>query len=270
MASPAPVTAAAAPTLDDDVRRMAYDLDEGLGARAKLGLITLSTDQVVEHEFFRLLSGLPGVVIFVNRIAYDGRIEEGSLRAMEGHLKEAAGLIVPSIDLDVVAFGCTTGAMYIGPETVVARIREARPGVRCTSPMEAAIAAFRAFGAERIALLTPYPAEMTGVLRRHIEGHGVAVPVAGAHGILNDAEIARVAPDSIRRSALELGRSDAVDAVFISCTAMRAAAVIPEIERELGKPVAASNYAMAWHALRLAGYDDAVPGAGRLFTLPLT
>ena len=57
--------------------------------------------------------------------------------------------------------------------------------------------------------------------------------------------------------------------MFISCTALRAAGIIPELERELGKPVAASNYAMAWHALRLAGYGDAVQGVGRLFTLPL-
>jgi maleate isomerase len=37
----------------------------------------------------------------------------------------------------------------------------------------------------------------------------------------------------------------------------------------LGKPVTSSNHAMAWHCLRLAGVDDALPQFGRLFTLPL-
>lgn len=265
MASAAPA-AATVPTTE--VRRLSYELDEGLGARAKIGLIALSTDQVIEHEFFGLLR-LPGVAVFVNRLYYDGQVEEGSLRAMERELKDAAGLIVPTVELDVVAFGCTSGAMYIGEETIAARVREARPGVACTSPMTAAVAAFQAFGAARIALVTPYPDEITRAMRRHIEGRGVGVPVAGGYGIVKDGEIARVSPESIRRSALELGRSDEVDAVFVSCTAMRTAAIIPELERELGKPVAASNYAMAWHALRLAGYGDAVPGAGRLFSLPL-
>jgi maleate isomerase len=30
--------------------------------------------------------------------------------------------------------------------------------------------------------------------------------------------------------------------------------------------VTSSNHALAWHCLRLAGYDDLVPGFGRLFT----
>ena len=39
---------------------------------------------------------------------------------------------------------------------------------------------------------------------------------------------------------------------------------IRAMEAKLGKPVTASNHAMAWHALRLAGYRDAVPGFGGL------
>jgi maleate isomerase len=225
--------ASAAPTATaTEVRRLGYELDEGLGARAKIGLITLSTDQVIEHEFFGLLR-LPDVAVWVNRLYYNGLVDEPSLRAMERGLKDAASLIVPSVELDVVAFGCTSGAMYIGEETVAARVREAHPGVACTLPMTAALAAFRAFGAARIALLTPYADEITRAMRRFIEDCGVGVPVAGGYGILKDTEIARVSPESIRRSVLELGRSDDVDAVFVSCTAMRAAAIIPELEREL-------------------------------------
>ena len=57
------------------------------------------------------------------------------------------------------------------------------------------------------------------------------------------------------------------DAVFISCTALRTADVIEDIEAALGKPIVTSNQALAWHALRLMGYEDSVPGLGRLFTL---
>ena len=39
------------------------------------------------------------------------------------------------------------------------------------------------------------------------------------------------------------------------------------LEDATGKPALASNHAMAWHALRLSGVRDAVPGYGRLFTL---
>jgi maleate isomerase len=58
-----------------------------------------------------------------------------------------------------------------------------------------------------------------------------------------------------------------VDAVFVSCTSLRIAELVPELESKIGKPVISSNFAMAWHALRLAGVDDCEPQRGRLFAL---
>jgi maleate isomerase len=56
----------------------------------------------------------------------------------------------------------------------------------------------------------------------------------------------------------------AAEALFISCTAVRAAEVAGRIEDELDKPVVTSNQAMVWRALRLAGCPLPVPGYGRL------
>jgi maleate isomerase len=55
--------------------------------------------------------------------------------------------------------------------------------------------------------------------------------------------------------------------VFISCTSVRIAADVAEIEAALGVPVTSSNHALAWHCLRLAGVDDKLPKLGRLFRL---
>ena len=59
------------------------------------------------------------------------------------------------------------------------------------------------------------------------------------------------------------------DAIFLSCTALPAVAVINRLEDRLGKPVITSNQAMIWMALRLAGCDYQAPMGGRLFTLGL-
>ena len=40
--------------------------------------------------------------------------------------------------------------------------------------------------------------------------------------------------------------------------------VIAALEQALGKPVITSTQATLWHALRLAGIKDGVPGFGRL------
>ncbi len=247
---------------------MAFEMDPGVYARAAIGLIVLASDQTVEYEFRRIFD-LPGVALYQSRIYNDATITPETLQAMEAGMTEAARLILPGIPLDVVAYGCTSGAMTIGDDKVAELIHKARPGVTCTSPMKAAMAAFKAFGARRIALLTPYLDEINQTMRGFIEARGVAVPVMGSFNEPNDNKVGRISPASIRAAALELGRSDLVDAVFVACTALRVVEIAAEIEAELGKPVTSSNHAMAWHCLRLAGIDDPQPHLGRLFTLPL-
>ncbi|MGY9107722.1 MAG: aspartate racemase/maleate isomerase family protein, partial [Alphaproteobacteria bacterium] len=54
---------------------------------------------------------------------------------------------------------------------------------------------------------------------------------------------------------------------FISCTSLRAAALVPQLEATLGHPVTTSNHALAWHMLRLAGVGEVISGKGELFKL---
>ncbi|MGH6942844.1 MAG: maleate cis-trans isomerase family protein [Geminicoccaceae bacterium] len=243
-------------------------LDGGIAARAAIGVIVLATDQTLEHEF-RALLDLPGVAFYESRILNDAAITPDTLKRMEARLAEAAALILPGLPLDVVAFGCTSAAMVIGEERVFERIREARPGIACTTPITAALAAFEALGAGRIALLTPYRDDINRFMRDYIEARGVAVPVMGSFNEEDDRKAARIDAASIRGAALELGRSPEVDAVFVSCTSLRLVEAVAEIEAALGKPVTSSNHAMAWHCLRLAGIDDVRSGYGRLLELPL-
>ncbi|NIR36339.1 MAG: Asp/Glu racemase, partial [Actinobacteria bacterium] len=91
---------------------------------------------------------IPGVAVYESRIYNDPEVSPESLADMEGRIAECTEVILPGADLDVVAYGCTSGAMVIGPENVHARIHEARPGVACTTPMEAATAALQALGAK--------------------------------------------------------------------------------------------------------------------------
>jgi maleate isomerase len=83
----------------------------------------------------------------------------------------------------------------------------------------------------------------------------------------DDLVAASITPETLLEAAIELGRSPSVDGVFLSCSSVRAAGIVERLERAIGKPATASNHAMAWHALRLAGYRDPVPGWGRLLTL---
>lgn len=243
-----------------------FELDAGVAARAAIGLIVLATDHTIEHEWRKMLA-IDGVAFYESRIFNSSQITPETLRAMEGGIKDATAVIRPGERLDVVAYGCTSAAMVLGEKTIFARVREARPDIPCTTPITGAFAAFEAFGAKRIALLTPYIDEINQMMRRYIEARGVEVPVMGSFNHEYDNEVARITPASIEAAALELGRHPKVDAVFVSCTSLRLAENVETIEAKLGKPVTSSNHAMAWHALRLGGYKEPVAGFGQLLRL---
>ena len=107
-------------------------------------------------------------------------------------------------------------------------------------------------------------------MRQHIQENGFEVPVMGSWNLEDDSKVARISEDTIRDAVLGLGNSEVVDAVFVACTSMRLVDRVESLEQELGKPVTSSNHALAWHCLRLARYDDTLPGVGRLFHCGLT
>ena len=157
--------------------------------------------------------------------------------------------------------------MLLGEEIVGARIREARPGVAFTTPVTGAFAGLRAFGAQRIAVLTPYSDEVNAGIRSYIEQHGFAVVAMGSFKERDDNVVARISPDSIAAAAEQLVKGSGAQALFVSCTSLRLAERVAELEARIGVPATSSNHAMAWHSLRLAGVADARPEFGRLFTL---
>lgn len=247
-----------------DRRNIPFTLDEGIARRAALGLIVLATDHTIEHEWRRMLGGLDGVAFYESRLMNSASITPETLKEMERDIAYATRLIRPGERMDVMAFACTSGAMVIGDEAVAARIHEARPGIPCTNPIAAAVAGLRALGARRVALLTPYVDRINRMMRTYLEGRGLAVPAMGSFNHENDNEVARIDAASVEAAVLELGAHPAVDAVFVSCTSLRVVHLIEDLERRLGKPVTSSNHALAWHSLRLARYDEPVPGFGRL------
>jgi maleate isomerase len=212
---------------------------------------------------------LPGVEFHVGRVRCDNEISSASLEAMKSRLAGSLAQLLPGSALDVLAYACTSGTLLIGEQAVARALHSIRPGLPVTTPLSAAVVAFRALSARRIALLTPYVAEINERLRAHFERSGVAVTRMGGFFNARDPEVARIAPQSIGAAAWALADAADIDLLFIACTALRASALVPQLEAELGIAVTTSNHAMAWHALRLAGIEDRTLGPGRLFNVPL-
>jgi maleate isomerase len=185
---------------------------------------------------------------------------------MQPRLTAAAALILPDESLDAIAFACTAASVVIGDEAVRAALDRAKPGVPCVTPTSAAFAAFAGLGMSRVSILAPYTPRVSDALARYFADHGVEVAGLRCFGLEDDRVIARVAPAAIIEAAIEAIDPDA-DGLFISCTGLRAAEVVEEIEARVGRPVVTSNQAMIWRAARLAGCDLPINGHGRLARL---
>lgn len=248
--------------------RLPYETDDGAARRAALGLIVLQVDEVVEADFRSLLD-LTGVRLLHSRIPSGADLTAETIPRMKAALTAAAALLPAAAELDAIGYACTSGAAMLGEAAVEGLIAAAHPGVRVTTPLAAVKAACRSLGIGRLGLVSPYVAAVSDSLRAALEESGIAVTAAGSFEQQEERLVARITPLSVHNALIEIGARDECDAVFASCTNLRAVEAIADAEQELGKPVFASNQVLAWHLLRLAGLQDQLPGAGALARAPL-
>jgi maleate isomerase len=247
-----------------------YEAKPPLDERAvekRIGMIILATDHTTEADYQRMVADAR-IGLYVNRIAYANPTTPDNLRQMLPALTDCTALILPGEPLDAVLFSCSSASVVIGDAEIARAIGKAKPGALVVTPTLAATSALNALGAGRISILTPYTAETSHPMAAYFAERGFEVASFTCLGFEDDREMARIAPSALARIAREVTAPDA-DALFISCTALRAASVAGAIEGAIGCPVVTSNQATAWMCLRYCGEDAARPEFGRLMTIPL-
>lgn len=239
------------------------------GYRAKFGVIVPSTNTIVEHDFNEVSPR--GVTFHAGRIY----IDEGSLDSdadFEDFLDEQ---IRPNIDdaiRDVMTCDPDYMVMGMSAETFWGGIEGSRQfeqdvidkcGLGLTTGAKATREALETFGAETIAVVTPYQPVGDEQVRNFYEECGYTVHEV--HG-LKCASATSIAEVTERELIEALRRVDApeVDAIIQAGTNLSMLTLADEAERWLDKPVIAINTATLWHALRANGFDDKFEGYGSL------
>jgi maleate isomerase len=240
-------------------------MGEAAPQQPRIGVVVPATDQVSEVAFAEMLRGHP-VSMVVSRVAFENPVVMSTLSRMVDDLTRATALLLPGGRIDVVAFSCTSGTVAAGVDRVARAIDAAKPGIPFTTPITAAVAAFRHLGARRIAVLTPYVDEVNEAIRGFLVAAGLDVVDFGSFHLRTEQEIASVPPDAI----VSAGRSitgPGAEALFISCTGLQGHAAIAPLEAATGRPVVTSNQAQVWEALSLIGDARPVHGYGRLLAI---
>ena len=233
----------------------------------RVGLIILATDHTTEPDFRRMVAS-ERIGVYVARIPYANPTTPKNLRKMQPALTAGAALILPDEKLDAICYSCTSASVVIGDAEIEAAIQATKPGVAVVTPPMAGVRGLNAFGARRISILTPYTVETSRPMAAYFAAKGFEIASFTCLGFEDDREMARIAPSAL----VDLGRQAThaqADALFVSCTALRAALAVTGMEQAIGRPVVTSNQATAWNCLRLCGDETAHPEFGRLMTLPL-
>ena len=226
-----------------------------LAPRGVIGVMTPAMNTVVQPELEMLRPN--GVTNQMQRFRLGGE------RISEDLIEEARKLM--DCNPAAIAVGLTTDAGPGGVGKLASRCRELADavGVPVCNASEADHAALFAFGARRIAVVTPFTADVDRIVRANVEEAGFEVVAIRGTEAPSLPAICETPLEDIRSVFRDAAGSDC-DAVLQVGTALPVVALLDELEGEIGKPIVACNAAVYWQTLRAAGIADRIAGFGRL------
>jgi maleate isomerase len=231
--------------------------------KPKVGLIALATDFMIEKDFIDVTKGI-GIDLFVNRIHTYFPLTSENLIKMSNTLTEVSKDILPDEKLDCVVYGCTSGTIAAGYDSIKKKIELAKPEVKVTTPSTAATNALKKMNISKVSIFTPYSKKLNDEVVDYFKKENFIVTSNSYFDILNDADIAKIDPDYLYDVISKMNLGDA-EAVFLSCTNLPALSILDKLEKKLNKVVLSSNQVLIWDTLQSVGKNNSIKGFGKLF-----
>lgn len=235
--------------------------------RTRLGMLTPSSNTVLEPTTARMLAGLPDVTAHFSRFPVTKiGLSAAARRQFDPAPMLAAARLLADAHVDAIAWnGTSAGWLGFNTDERLCAAITAETGIPATSSVLALNEALRGLGARTLGLVTPYTADVQARITANYAAAGITVtaerhlddPGNYSFAQYGEPEIAELLRDVAR------ARPDAMTAL---CTNFRATTLAPALEAECGVTVLDSIAVTVWQSLRLAGVPTArVQGWGRLF-----
>ena len=247
-------------------RRLEMQSDQ---PRRRIGMLTPSSNTVLEPMAMEILRGVPQVSVHFSRLRVTQiSLDEAALQQFDIDAHLSAARLLADARVDVIGWNGTSASWtgFDGDARLCAEI-ERTHGVAATTAVLAINELLEIQEVRRFALVSPYIGD---VQRRIIETYGRAgyecvaerrfeEQVNYAFAEIEDVRIA----EAVRQVS-----TARPEAVVIMCTNLRSAHLAGALETELGIPILDSIAAFVWKAVRLCGIDTrAITGWGQLFAL---
>jgi maleate isomerase len=236
----------------------------------RIGMLTPSSNTVLEPVTMQLLAGLPGVTAHFSRfrVTQIALSEAANAQFDDSEILRAANLLADA-KVDVISWNGTS-ASWLGFERdhhLKERI-ETETGIKASTCVLSLLDILTRLGAKQQALVTPYTRDVQQRIIANYASAGFACPAERHSGLSDNFSFARV-PKSELREMAEAVAVAKPDAITILCTNLDGASLAPEIEVEHDILVLDSVAVTLWGCLMEVGVrPDSVTGWGRIFTDP--
>ena len=230
----------------------------------KIGLIALASDYTIEKDFINVIKDKK-IDFFVNRIECFNPLTSENLIKMSEEVTNVTSDILPDEKIDCVVYGCTSGTIAAGHESIEKKIKLAKPEAKVTTPSTAAITALKKLNIKKISIFTPYPKKLNDEVVEFFRNEKFEITSNSYFDIESDIDIGKVDPDYLYDVLINMDHKNA-DALFVSCTALPVLSIIDRLEKKINKFVLSSNQALIWDTLKKIGKNNSINGFGKLFT----
>jgi len=229
----------------------------------RIGLITLASDFRIEKDFNNVING-KDIDVYCNRIHCYNPLTNETLKKMADDITNVTKDILPDQKLDCVAYGCTSGTIAAGYDSIFEKVNAAKPNTQVTTPITAAIKALKKLKVNKISIFTPYTDEINQSVVGYFKKENFIINELSYFDIASDLDIGKVDDKYLFDVLSKIDLKDS-EALFVSCTALPVLSLINDLEKKLGKFVVSSNQALIWDSLNQVNSNINVVGYGKLF-----
>jgi len=229
----------------------------------RIGLIALASDFMIERDFLNVIKDRD-IDFFVNRIECYNPLTKENLIKMANKITEVTQDILPDQDIDCVVYGCTSGTIAAGYESIEKKVKAAKPMADLTTPSSAAIKALKRLNIKKLYVFTPYSKALNDEVLEYFKSEGFEITSNSYFDIEADYDIGKVDPDYLFEVLSQVDLNGA-EGLFVSCTALPALSIIDKLEKKLNTTVLSSNQALIWDTLVKINKNESVNGFGKLF-----
>ena len=229
----------------------------------RVGLITLASDFRIEKDFNNVIYG-KDIDLYCNRIKCYNPLTNETLKKMANDIPKVTEDILPNQKLDCVAYGCTSGTIAAGYQSIVEKVNSVKPNTKVTTPITSAINAIKFLKIKKLSVFTPYTDEINQSVINYFKKENIEISELFYFNIASDLDIGKVDPEHLFDILAKIDLTNS-DALFVSCTALPVLSIIKELEKKISKVVLSSNQTLIWDTLKQIDFKSKVEGYGELF-----